>query len=277
MSKAPRVDAQPAFVIHATPWRETSLVVELFTRDYGRVAALAKGAKRANSAMRALQLNFQPLSVAWSGQQELRNLLRAEWQGGIAAPQGDALFCGFYLNELLLRLLTREDPHPKLFDAYGHTLNRLAEAQHGAEQAWILRCFEWQLLSDCGYAPDMRSDHRGVSIQGQADYEIRPGSAWRACSAKADASRKPPGPSRVAEHHSFEGASESLRLPGAKVLELADLLQAQNQIPSADSLQSLKAFMRILLAHPLEGRALRTRTILLDLQRIDSTESSYTN
>src|SRR5690606_4123828 len=104
----------PAFLLHSTPYRETSLVVDLFTRDHGRVAAVAKGAKRPRSALRAVLLQFQPLVATWSGNRELRTLTGAEWTGGLPSPQGDALLCAFYLNELMMRLLPREDPHPAL-------------------------------------------------------------------------------------------------------------------------------------------------------------------
>ncbi|RPH65193.1 MAG: DNA repair protein RecO, partial [Burkholderiales bacterium] len=95
---------EPAWLLHSTPYRETSLIVDLFTREHGRIAAVAKGAKRPRSALRAVLLQFQPLLVAYAGQRELRTLTGVEWTGGLAAPQGDALLCAFYLNELLMRL-----------------------------------------------------------------------------------------------------------------------------------------------------------------------------
>ncbi len=109
---------ESAFLLHFTPYRETSLVVDLFTRGHGRVAAVAKGAKRPRSALRAVLMQFQPLTVTFSGRSELRTLTGAEWVGGLIAPRGDALLCAFYLNELLLRLLPREDAHPTLYDGY---------------------------------------------------------------------------------------------------------------------------------------------------------------
>jgi DNA repair protein RecO (recombination protein O) len=121
-----RRNDQPAFVLHAYPYRETSLIVEAFTRDFGRVAVVARGAKRPRSELRGLLQGFQPLFLSWSGQQELKTLLKAEWRGGLPRVGGAALLCGFYLNELLLKLLPREDPHPDVFADYETALGDLA-------------------------------------------------------------------------------------------------------------------------------------------------------
>src|SRR5437762_10036483 len=93
-----RVDGQPAFVLHSYPFRETSLVIEVFTQDFGRVALVARGARRPRSALRGVLLAFQPLLLSWAGKSELRTLHKAEWQGGLPQLKGTALLCGFYLN-----------------------------------------------------------------------------------------------------------------------------------------------------------------------------------
>jgi DNA repair protein RecO (recombination protein O) len=109
-------EPQPAFVLHSYPYRETSLIVEAFTRHHGRIGLLAKGARRPKSALRGTLLAFQPLLIQWGGRGELRGLHSAEWQGGVAQLKGIGLMSGFYLNELLLRFLHRDDPHEGLFD-----------------------------------------------------------------------------------------------------------------------------------------------------------------
>src|SRR3954447_15614048 len=109
MTNPARQESREAFVLHTYPYRETSLIVEAFTRSFGRVSLLARGARRPRSAMRGVLLAFQPLALSWFGKGELRTLARAEWVGGQPLLQGEALLCGFYLNELLLRLLPRED------------------------------------------------------------------------------------------------------------------------------------------------------------------------
>src|SRR5512137_1694086 len=98
---AQRRDDQPAFVLHVYPYKETSLIVEAFTLDFGRVGMVAKGAKRPRSELRGLLQAFQPLTLSWAGAAELKTLVKAEWRGGIALPEGAALLSAFYLNELL--------------------------------------------------------------------------------------------------------------------------------------------------------------------------------
>jgi DNA repair protein RecO (recombination protein O) len=144
-----RHDHQPAYVLHSYPFRETSLVVETFTRDHGRVALVARGARRPRSVLRGVLMAFQPLLVSWTGRSELHTLVAAEREGGYAPLKGDALICGFYLNELLLRLLLRDDPHEQLYTAYRDALAELVSAD---DQGAVLRRFELSLLGELGYA-----------------------------------------------------------------------------------------------------------------------------
>ena len=102
-----RIANQPAFVLHSYPYKETSLIVEVFSRDHGRIALIAKGAKRPHSRLRGVLQTFQPLSVGWSGKSEMRTLTGAEWVGGMPPLEKSALLCGFYLNELLVKLLAQ--------------------------------------------------------------------------------------------------------------------------------------------------------------------------
>src|SRR5689334_7971090 len=110
------VTAERAYILHAQPYRETSLLLETFSRAHGKVAMVARGARRPRSLLRGVLLAFQPVSVAWFGKAEVRTLTTAEWLGGIPLLRGEALLCGYYLNELLLKLLPREDSHEALFD-----------------------------------------------------------------------------------------------------------------------------------------------------------------
>ena len=113
-----RIANQPAFVLHSYPYKETSLIVDAFSRDYGRVALMAKGAKRPHSKLRGALQTFQPLQLGWSGKSEVRTLIAAEWIGGLLPLERAALLCGFYLNELLVRLLARDDPERGPREAY---------------------------------------------------------------------------------------------------------------------------------------------------------------
>jgi DNA repair protein RecO (recombination protein O) len=145
-----RVLETPGYVLHATAWRETSLIVQAFSRDHGWVSMVAKGAKRPHSVLRPALSVFQPLLLSWTGSGEIKTLTRAECAGVHALP-GAALMSCWYMNELLFRLLPREDPHPGLFDAYVIALQRLAAGQPAVG---ALRRFEWILLKETGYGLD---------------------------------------------------------------------------------------------------------------------------
>ena len=147
-----RIQDAQGYVLHASPWRETSLIVQCFTRDHGCVALVAKGAKRPYSALRPVLVAFQPLLLSWSGAAEVHTLVRAE-SGPVRLMDGRAMMSAWYLNELVLRLLAREDPHPGVYDAYEAALDALSGAQPRPHAA-TLRRFEWLLLEQAGYGLD---------------------------------------------------------------------------------------------------------------------------
>ncbi|MCZ4329258.1 DNA repair protein RecO [Castellaniella denitrificans] len=156
------------YVLHASPWRETSLIVQAFTRDHGCVALVAKGAKRPYSALRPVLVGFQPLWLSWTGSTEVRTLTRAE-SGPVRLLDGRAMMSGWYMNELILRLLAREDPHPGVFDAYEAALDVLAGSRERPHAA-VLRRFEWLLLEQAGYGldapmPDFEQAGAGPSLR----------------------------------------------------------------------------------------------------------------
>jgi DNA repair protein RecO (recombination protein O) len=233
-----RHDQQPVFVLHTYPFKETSLVVELFSRDFGRIAAVAKGARRPRSAMRGMLQSFQPLSATWSGKSELRNLHALEWGDGLLLLNGDALMCGFYLNELLLRLLPREDAHEELFNYYARTLHVLAA---GMDAPATLRRFELRLLQQLGYALPLAEDANGAGIQ--------PGAAYR----------------YVAEHGALleNEAETGVQLAGKTLLDMA-----REDYADPVTQQQSKLLMRTLLAHHLGDKPLYTRQLLMDLQEL---------
>lgn len=151
MSKrAQRVHDIPGYMLHATAWRETSLIVQAFSREYGCIALVAKGAKRPYSVLRPVLSAFQPLLLSWSGAGEVKTMTRAEI-AGVRPLGGPALMSAWYMNELLLRLLPREDAHPVLYDAYDTALTQLSV---GSRAAGALRRFEWILLRETGYGLD---------------------------------------------------------------------------------------------------------------------------
>ncbi|WP_417224956.1 DNA repair protein RecO [Amphritea sp.] len=148
-----QVEAQAAYVLHTRPYRETSLLVDLFTLEQGKVSAVVKGARSPRSRMRAMMQPFTPLQISLRGRHELKTLIQAE---AVAAPvflKGDALICGLYVNELLERLLQPSDPHPRLYVFYQYVLNELLAAN---DIELALRTFEQHLLQQLGYQFDVQ-------------------------------------------------------------------------------------------------------------------------
>jgi DNA repair protein RecO (recombination protein O) len=174
-----RAQARPgtaAFVLHSHDWSESSLILELFTRDHGRVVAVAKGAKRPYSQLRPVLMPFQRLVTVFGAKKaedaDVWLLRQAEWAGGPAWPGGAALLPGFYLNELLMRLMVRHDPHPALFDAYAQTLQAMGDPAllHAA-----LRAFELLLLRQLGHLPGLDAcTVGGQGVRPERDYELHP-------------------------------------------------------------------------------------------------------
>ncbi len=233
-----RVEQEPGFVLHSYPYKETSLIVEAFSRRHGRVALIAKGARRPRSALRGLLHAFQPLRLSWSGTGELNTLINAEWQGGMPFMRGFGLMCGFYVNELILRLLPREDAHEELFDAYCESIQRLALDE---PTATVLRRFEKRLLTELGYA--MLLDRDAAS-----GAPIDPGQHYL-----YDPER---GPLPVTGT-----AGGEMVVRGSTLLDLDS-----DDFSSTETLHQARGLMRALIGHRLHGQTLHTRSVLLELQ-----------
>ncbi|MFZ1908842.1 MAG: DNA repair protein RecO [Burkholderiales bacterium] len=240
-----RADHEPAFVLHTHPYKETSLLVEVFSRRFGRVALLARGARRPRSAVRGVLLSFHPLRLSWTASGELGTLVAAEWAAGLRSLEGLGLMCGFYLNELLLRLLPREDPHEDLFDAYAGSLARLsARAPHAA----VLRGFERRMLGELGYAPVLERDAAtGLAIEPERRYAYEPDR----------------GPVAVTGREGRPGAGADVVVSGRTLLDLA-----RDEYERAETRDEARALLRALIAHRLGGQTLHTRTVLMELQQL---------
>lgn len=239
-----RHDDQPAFVLHSYAYRETSLIVEAFTSAHGRVGLVARGAKRPRSELRGLLQAFQPLALSWAGTAELKTLIKAEWRGGMPLPTGSALLCGFYLNELLLKLLPREDPHPILWNNYEEALRGLSAAE-AAAQAAILRHFELRLLAELGYALPLTTEaDTGAPVDPATRY-----------------------------HYAFDrGPRRRLAEPGARwpLVRGATLIAlAEERYPDSETAGEAKRLMREVLDHYLEERRIFSRRFVRDLQALD--------
>ena len=152
-----RVLLQPAYVIHRRPFRNTSLLVDFFCPEHGRIAAVARGARRGKSRMHGLLQAFQPLRISFSGRGDVKTLTNAESAGAAVPLTGERLFSGFYINELLSRMLHDHVEHPRLYEVYRETLDALANT---ALLERVLRRFELELLAELGYAVNLESDCR---------------------------------------------------------------------------------------------------------------------
>src|ERR1700744_6584491 len=235
-----RISEQPAFVLHSYPYRETSLIIDVLSRDHGRLALVAKGAKRPHSALRGVLQTFQPLSLSWSGKSEVRTLTGAEWVGGMLPLAGDALLCGFYANELLVKFCAREDPHPRLFHHYVVTMTRLA---HDEPPVQVLRSFERVLLRETGYAMslDRTVARKAVVAEGRYVFD----------------------PERGVREASDEWPAQWPVIAGQTLLDME-----QDDYHRAQTVAQSKTLMRFLLNTYLGGTPLATRQILIDLQNL---------
>jgi len=168
-----RVESQPAYVLHTRAWRETSLLLEVFSREHGRIGLLARGVRSARARVtRATLEPFQLLSMDWAGTGELPNLRAAEVAGAPRRFSDDALLSGLYVNELLVRLIARDDPHPALFARYAALLEELAATD---SLAWTLRRFERDLLAELGYGLQLDCEaESGEPLRADADYVYLP-------------------------------------------------------------------------------------------------------
>ena len=231
-----RVDGEAAFILHTRPWRETSLIVDVLSRHHGRLGLVARGARRQSSSLKARLVLFQPLHLSWIGKASLRTLHGAEWQGGGLNLRGHGLMCGFYLNELLLRLLPEGDPHKTLYDHYAAALEAL-NGQRDVEP--ILRRFELDLLSELGYAQPLGHAADGGDLQASARYGYE------------------------------YGVGVVAPIPGAPTYAGRTLLDlALGDLGRPSTLAESKLLMRGLLAHYLGEQPLATRQLLIDLQKL---------
>ena len=241
-----------AYVLHRYDWSESSLIVDLFTRTQGRVAVVAKGAKKPHSNLRAVLLPFQRINVSLGrlpegeGAGDIQTLRQAEWAGGPAMLTGAALFSGFYLNELLMKLLARHDPHPALFDAYAQTLPGLGAGEDERTQA-ALRAFELTLLQEIGLLPDLGlATLTQQALQAQTLYALRPEAG-------------------VTEARADEAGLPGALLVGARAALANGSLEALQQT-CALALPAMKLQLRALLHYHLGSTPLRTREVMRDVQ-----------
>jgi len=230
-----RIEHQPAYILHERPYRETSVLLEVLTRDHGRVGLVARGVRSAKPRMaRGTLAPLVALELDWQGRGELGSLVRAEASGPSLPLAGEALMCALYVNELLARLLQRQDPHPEVFERYADLLRELATP--GTPLAWLLRRFERDLLALLGYALELAQEaDTGTPLQADAPYSYDPERGplpW---------ALRPVAP----------------RVAGAALLALAGDVP-----PDAATAREQRRLMRSVLLHHLGGRELAAWRVL---------------
>jgi DNA repair protein RecO (recombination protein O) len=245
-----RIADEPAFVVHRYDWSESSLILEVFTRHFGRIALVAKGAKKPSSNFRPVLLPLQPLHIAFGGDGEIRTLKSAEWLGGQVMPTGEGLLSGYYLNELVLRLLARDDPHPALFDVYAGAVRVLASGDPQILQPG-LRAFELLLLREIGLLPSL-------DLQTGTLAALDPDGRY---SLRAEGG--------LVESDDAEGRGSLL---GAQWLRLQAALDDpapfHATVQQAATMGELKTQLRALLHYHCGVHTLRTRQLMMDLQAL---------
>lgn len=238
MTSHTRVQQQAAFILHHRPFRDTSQLLDVLSREHGKLALVARGSRGARSRLRGVLRPFMPLSVSWVQRSDLGTLIGAEVRGAPLRLSGDALLSGFYVNELLLHFLHRHDPQPEIFEIYAQTIQALAAA---ADVSPCLRRFEVELLRQLGYALNL--DHESGSLEAlEADqhYEYR----------------LEEGPVRV---HRTEG---DLVFRGSELLEIREQCFEKPEV-----LRAASRLLREVIAFHLGGKELKSRKVLVDLHR----------
>jgi DNA repair protein RecO (recombination protein O) len=231
-----RITQQPAYILHTRAWRETSLLLDVFSRDFGRVGLVARGVRGARARLsRSLLEPMQPLRMDWTGRGELQTLVAVEPVAAPHALRGDELLSAMYVNELLVRLVARNDPHPVLFDRYRELLDELPRS---ASVAWSLRCFERDLLGAIGYA---------LQLDAAAD------------------TGEPLDPARAYDDLPEFGAvaagdhSDGTRMRGSALRALAT-----GVCPDVQDMAALKRLMRNLIGQQVGPRGLQSWRVLAD-------------
>lgn len=263
-----RQSLHPAYVIHTRAFRDTSMIVELFTPEQGRMSVLARGAKAGKAQKSLLLQPFRSLHVAWAGRGELPVLSAIEEAGHSLRLQGQSLACGYYVNELIYHLLPRDDPAPALFASYWSVVSSLTESSQ-REQA--LRRFELELLVQIGYEPLLDHDYlSGEPVEGRRIYSYR----------------VPEGPALVADFpvesgpvkdvSNLDGARDHLaqsgkvkpagmQISGQSLLDLS-----QGQFDNPVSLKEARDLMRRLIHYQLDGRELLSRALFNSFRDLNS-------
>lgn len=243
-----RVQHEPAWVLHHRPFRDTSRILDILSRDHGRLSLVARGSRSAKSRLRGILRPFTPLSLSWVSRSDLGTLTGAELAGSATTLSGDALFSAYYVNELLLKLLHKHDPQPGIFAIYSEAITKLAT---GNDVVLTLRQFEIELLRMLGYALNLHHDANSQQqLVADRRYEYRPEQ----------------GPVPVGDSHGpmvFTGAA--LLAIGAENFEQQAVLRDAGRL------------LREVIAFHLDGRELQSRKVLMELRQRDPQRTGKRN
>jgi len=239
MSSQRRIQQQAAFILHHRPFRDSSQILDVLSRDHGKLAVVARGSRGARSRLKGVLRPFMPLSMSWVIKSDLGTLTGAEVRGAPLSLSGDALLSGYYVNELILHLLHRHDPQPQIFDAYGHTIHALAGA--GTDVAPVLRQFEMELLRFSGYALNL---------------------------GHVSGTTQPLDPEQHYEYRMEQGAVPVSRDDGPLVFSGAMLTAiVGQQFSEPGVLRAATRLMREVISFHLGGKELKSRKVLLEIHR----------
>lgn len=237
-----RVILQPVYILHSRPYRETSCLLDVLSKQYGRVSLIARGVRQSRSVYKAVLQPFTPLIVSWQGKSDLMTLVSAEAEGLPHSLRGSCLLSGFYLNELLIRLLHKHDPHPEVYTIYHQTLVELSKHVLSEKS---LRIFEKRLLCELGYGlPLGRDSLSGLPILPGKYYRYYPDNGFELCQ---------------------EGLmiDTSVRVFSGKSL----CALASETLEEADVLADVKRLMRLVFASLLGSTPLQTRKLFVEVQK----------
>lgn len=238
MGNACRVQEQPAYLLHYRPFRDSSLLLDVFSRDHGKLALVARGARSANSRLKGVLRPFMPLSISWLLRTDLGTLIGAELQGAPMTLSGDSLLAGYYVNELIMHLLHRHDAQAEVFAAYEQTVALLAAAE---DPAPVLRLFEIELLRLMGYA--LNFAHEAISHEELDEHSYY-------------------------EYRAEQGPVKVRHDDGPMVFSGAMLIAIrEQQFDRQPVLRNAGRLLRQVIAHHLGGRELKSRKVLLELHR----------
>lgn len=228
---------EKSYILHQRAFSESSLILDIFSDNVGRCSLLAKGAKRPKSFWRGLLVPFRPLLLSWAGRSELKTLTQAEADGKSILLTGTKLWCGLYLNELLMRLLSISDPHPEIFRAYQIAITQL-ETTESEER--VLRCFERDLLEGLGYGIAYCDFESGAPIEPEVLYVFDPTQGF---SLLRDAKAK-------------------LIVSGASILALS-----RGEFENAEQLKEVKMLLQSAIQVHLANKPLQTKQLFREIQR----------